>query len=118
MTKYVLAGCFGSGDAEAYGLVEAKDEQLKFLDFLVGEKSLRFGIGSAISQLSKLNIYPSEIALDLLMLAIMVQAADTRLNRIQTSQDAWTREISKQLVKLLNWVWQIWSNRPLKQLLL
>lgn len=93
MTKYVLAGCFGSGDAEAYGLVEAKDEQLKFLDFLVGEKSLRFGIGSAISQLSKLNIYPSEIALDLLMLAIMVQAADTRLNRIQTSQDAWTREI-------------------------
>jgi hypothetical protein len=93
MTKYVLAGCFGSVDAEAHALAWTKDEQLKLLDFLVGKKSLRFGIGSAISQLAKLNIYPSEVGLDLLMAAIMVQAADTRLNRIQTSQDAWTREI-------------------------
>ena len=93
MTKYVLAGCFGSSDTEAYALAGVNDEQLKFLDFLVGKKSLRFGIGSAISQLAKLNIYPSEVGLDLLMVAIMVQAVDTRLNRIQTSQDAWTREI-------------------------
>ena len=93
MTKFVLAGCFGAADAEANALAGAKDEHLKLLDFLVGKKSLRFGIGSAIKQLSKLNIYPSEVGLDLLMVAIMVQAADTRLNRVQTSQDAWTREI-------------------------
>jgi hypothetical protein len=106
MTKYVLAGCFGNADTEAYALAGTKDEQLKLLDFLVGKKSLRFGIGSAVKQLAKLNIYPSEVGLDILILAVMVQAADTRLNRIQTSQDAWTREI-KLIVPVSNT--ELWS---------
>ncbi|RAP34403.1 hypothetical protein B1207_15810 [Legionella quinlivanii] len=92
MTKHILAGCFGETDTE-YEYSKKENEQLSFLDFLTGKKSLRFGIGSTIKQLDRLNIYPSEVALDLLILAIMVQAADVRLNRIQSSQDAWTREI-------------------------
>ncbi|HAT3869055.1 Qat anti-phage system QueC-like protein QatC [Legionella pneumophila serogroup 2] len=94
MTKYILAGCFGRADAAAeHKHTEKKDEERIFLDLLTGKKSLRFGIGSAIKQLAKLSIYPSEVGLDLLIFAVMVQAADTRLNRIQSSQDAWTREI-------------------------
>lgn len=106
MTKYVLAGCFGNIDTNAYALTAASDEQLKLLDFLEGKKSLRFGIGSAIRQLAAFNIYPSEVGLDLLMLAVMVQAADTRLNRVQSSQDAWTREI-KLIAPVSNT--QLWS---------
>ncbi|HAU0843168.1 TPA: Qat anti-phage system QueC-like protein QatC [Legionella pneumophila] len=93
MTKYILVGGFGSADAAEHKYTEKKGEQLKFLDFLTGKKSLRFGIGGAIRQLAKFNIYPSEVGLDLLIFAVMVQAADTRLNRIQSAQDAWTREI-------------------------
>lgn len=93
MTKYILAGHFGNSDAAAHVLVAKQGERLKLLNLLAGRKSLKFGIGSAVNQLAKLNIYPSEVGLDLLVLAVMVHAADTRLNRIQTSQDAWTREI-------------------------
>jgi hypothetical protein len=39
------------------------------------------------------GLYPSEAGVDVLVLAAMVHAADTRINRVQTSQDAWTREL-------------------------
>ena len=92
MTQYVLAGFFGSADKKT-ALALTKNKQHALLNFLYDEKSLRPDIKSAINQLGKLNIYPTEVALDLLVLALMVQVADTRLNRIKTSQDAWTREI-------------------------
>ncbi len=93
MTQYVLAGCFGVTDTQAFARVEAENKQFKSLDFLSTNNSLKFGIKDAIEDLDDCNIYPTEVALDLLVLALMVQVADTRLNRIQTSQDAWTREI-------------------------
>ena len=93
MTQYVLAGCFGVTDTQAFARVEAENKQFKSLDFLSTNNSLKFGIKDAIEDLDDYNIYPTEVALDLLVLALMVQVADTRLNRIKTSQDAWTREI-------------------------
>jgi hypothetical protein len=51
-------------------------------------------MGGAIRNLSKLGVYPSEIGVDVLVLAAMVHAADTRISRVQTSQDAWTRELA------------------------
>ena len=93
MTQYVLAGCFGVTDTQAFARVEAENKQFKSLDFLSTNNSPIFCIKDAIRQLDELNIYPTEVALDLLVLALMVQGADTRLNRIKTSQDAWTREI-------------------------
>jgi hypothetical protein len=107
MIKYILAGHFGALDAGAYEINAKHNEQLKLLDFLAGKKSLQFGIGSTVKQLAGLNIYPSEVGLDLLILAVMVCAIDTRLNRIQTSQDAWTREI-KLIVPVSDVL--LWSN--------
>jgi hypothetical protein len=40
-----------------------------------------------------MGVFPSEIGLDLLVLAAHVQAADTRISRSTESQDGWTREI-------------------------
>ncbi len=92
MTQYVLAGFFGSADKKT-ALDLTENTQRALLDFLYNEKSLRPDIKSAIKQLDERNIYPTEVALDLLVLALMVQVADTRLNRDQISQDAWTRKI-------------------------
>jgi hypothetical protein len=63
------------------------------IDLLGGNRTLRYGMGGGIRNLSKLGVYPSEIGVDVLVLAAMVHAADTRINRVQTSQDAWTREL-------------------------
>jgi hypothetical protein len=50
-------------------------------------------MGGIIRNLGRLGVHPSEVGVDVLVLAAMVHAADTRINRVQTSQDAWTREL-------------------------
>lgn len=85
MTQYTLLGYFGDEDKPS--LLQDKT----FLAFDFGE--LQFGVKETIKQLKNNGLYPSEIAFDLLFLAILVQAADSRLNRIIASQDAWSREI-------------------------
>jgi len=44
-------------------------------------------------QLEEDRVIPSEIGIDLLVLAAHVHAADTRISRAEQSQDSWTREI-------------------------
>lgn len=44
-------------------------------------------------QLRALHMQPSEVAMDLLVLASAVFAADTTISRFHHSQDSWTREI-------------------------
>jgi hypothetical protein len=63
------------------------------LRFVKAEKRLDFGIGRALDDLAKLKIFPTETAVDLMVLAAHVHAADTRLSRETESQDNWTREI-------------------------
>ncbi|MCA7990635.1 Qat anti-phage system QueC-like protein QatC [Burkholderia cepacia] len=46
-----------------------------------------------LTSLKKLGVYPSEIGIDLLVVAAHVHAADTRISRAEQSQDSWTREI-------------------------
>jgi len=59
----------------------------------VSKRRFEHGIGRALDDLAKLGVYPSEIGLDLLVLAAHVHAADTRISRTTESQDTWTREI-------------------------
>lgn len=61
--------------------------------FIQGEKRLGYGVGQAIDGLTRRGIIPSETALDLMLLAATVMAADTRISRATESQDSWTREI-------------------------
>lgn len=92
MARQILIGHMGPGDAPPAfnddGLAQHP------VDFLGGNRTLRFGIGGAIRTLGKMSVFPTEVGVDLLVLAAMVHAADTRFSRVQTSQDAWTRELS------------------------
>ena len=63
------------------------------LDLVASEKVLGNGIGAALSDSKKLRVFPTEMALDLLVLAAHIHAADTRISRWTESQDTWTREI-------------------------
>lgn len=61
--------------------------------FVDGERRLSHGIGQAMDQLLALGLRPSEDAVDLALLAAVINAADTRISRDSESQDGWTREI-------------------------
>ncbi|HHN8279308.1 TPA: Qat anti-phage system QueC-like protein QatC, partial [Morganella morganii] len=91
MKRQLLVGLFGADDQIEISM--GSDEQKTFVQLIEGKNHLAHGIGSALSCLNKLGIYPSEIGLDLLILAALVHAADTRISREQQSQDSWTREI-------------------------
>jgi hypothetical protein len=91
MKKQVVIGTFGDEgklETSSYG-----DANITLFPLVTGNGSLGMGISDAIHDLSLLNIFPTEIGLELLFLAAHVYAADTRISRAIESQDAWTREI-------------------------
>lgn len=91
MKRQLLAGRFGPDDH--VDVPVGVDEQRTYLQLAAGEKSLDHGIGGALTSLKKIGVFPSEIGIDLLVLAAHVHAADTRISRAEQSQDSWTREI-------------------------
>ncbi|MBD9357289.1 Qat anti-phage system QueC-like protein QatC [Methylomonas albis] len=91
MMRHLIAGRFGPDDQ--IHIPNATDEQVTRLELVAGEKSLDHGIDGALTSLKNLNVFPSEIGLDLLIVAAHVHAADTRISRVEQSQDSWTREI-------------------------
>ncbi len=91
MNRHLLVGRYGPDDQIT--IPSAPDEQVTNLQLVIGEKSLDHGIGGALTDLKALGVSPSEIGLDLLVLAAHVHAADTRISRAQQSPASWTREI-------------------------
>ena len=91
MNRQLIAGRFGPDDQ--IDIPNADDEQVTQLQLVAGQKSLDHGIGGALTSLKGLGIFPSEIGLDLLIVAAHIHAADTRISRAEQSQDSWTREI-------------------------
>lgn len=83
MTRYVLSAQLGPEDKAP--IATAPDEQLAHLDFLDDAGVLRHGIGRVLRDLKQLNLQPSAIGLDLLVAAVLIHAADTRINRSQVS---------------------------------
>lgn len=63
------------------------------IPFLASDGSLRFGLQATISELSKIDIYPSESGIDAIIIGMMVYIADMKISRSKQSQDSWTREI-------------------------
>jgi 7-cyano-7-deazaguanine synthase in queuosine biosynthesis len=92
MTKHVIYGHFGSSDKPS--ITSVNGEQFTFLNLLDHEGKLAYGINKVINDLAKLNLFPSQVGIELLILAAHVQAADTRISRSSESQDSWTREIN------------------------
>jgi hypothetical protein len=64
------------------------------ISFINADRRLDFGLGQALEQLTAVGLRPSEVAVDLALLAATLTAADTRINRRSESQDGWTREIT------------------------
>lgn len=91
MKRHVISGRYGPSDRGALPLGEG--EVQTNLDLVAGERTLDHGIGRALSDLTRLGVHPSEIGVDVLVLAAHVHAADTRVSRATESQDGWTREI-------------------------
>ncbi len=91
MRQHVIIGRFGPADRIA--IPTAIGEVATKLDLVASEKMLGHGIGAALTDLKKFQVFPTEIGLDLLILAAHIHAADTRISRATESQDNWTREI-------------------------
>lgn len=91
MRRHVITGRYGPGDRSRMPLGDGEAETR--LDLVVGERSLGHGVGRALADLSRLGVFPSEVGLDVLVLAAHVHAADTRVSRDSESQDGWTREL-------------------------
>jgi hypothetical protein len=91
MRRHVLAGRFGPDDR--LPIPAAGDEVATSFDLVASNKGLDYGIGHALDDLPKLRVFPTEVGLDLLILAAHIHAADTRISRVTESQDSWTREI-------------------------
>jgi hypothetical protein len=90
MRRHVLIGRFGPDDKTR--IPKARDEIASTLQLATG-KNLDHGIGKALADLRALKLAPSEMGVDILVVAAHVHAADTRISRSSESQDAWTREI-------------------------
>jgi hypothetical protein len=91
MRRHLIVARFGAADRIAIPAGEA--EVATAVQFVAANRRLDHGIGDALDNLTRLRISPSEIAVDLLVVAALVHAADTRISRSTESQDTWTREI-------------------------
>ena len=92
MRRFNLIGRLGPDDNASIKLVQT-DSTVYEIDFLDGKRRMGFGIGQALDQLASLGLRPSERAIDLVFLAALVNAGDTRVSRSINAQDGWTREI-------------------------
>jgi len=91
MTRHLIVGRCGSKDESP---VQAAGEEVRTeVNLIDARGSFDYGIGEALNALSRLQIFPTEVGLDLLVLASLVHLADTRISRDTESQDSWTREI-------------------------
>jgi hypothetical protein len=91
MKRHVLAGRYGPDDQ--LNIPVNGDEQLTNLQLIIGERTLDHGVGGALTSLKALGVHPTEMGIDLAVVAAHVHAADTRISRAHESQDSWTREI-------------------------
>lgn len=91
MMRQVIYGRYGPNDTA--DIAVRSDETGTELNMLSPQNRLEHGMGNAVEDLTKMGLFPSGRAIDLLVLAAHVQAADTRVSRISQSQDSWTREL-------------------------
>ena len=92
MRRFSLIGRLGPDDKVTVPVLQ-KDSAVFEIDFLNANRRLGFGLGHALEQLSSLGLNPTEVALDLAIVAAHVNAGDTRISRAVNAQDGWTREI-------------------------
>jgi len=105
MNRHSFIARFGPADRVKVPLAQP-DSQETTIDFVSSNSRFDAGLGSALEQLADFGLAPSEHAFDLLLLAAMVFAADTRVSRDSESQDGWTREFHLYLPVSKPELWQ------------
>ena len=83
---------FGIRDTQSVPSIRGAARETS-LPFIRGSRRLNVGIGETLARLGGYQIFPSEIGVDLLVVATAIYCADTRISRMAHSQDNWTREI-------------------------
>jgi hypothetical protein len=91
MTKHTVIGRFGPSDP--ISVSQSEGEVTTALNLLGPRNELNHDISHAIEYLAQKGLAPSEIGIDVLILAAHVFASDTRISRSSESQDSWTREM-------------------------
>ena len=92
MRRFSLIGHLGP--EEKASIKPIQTDSIAFeIDFLDAERRMRFGIGQMLDQVASLGLRSTERAIDLVLLAALVNAGDTRVSRSTNAQDGWTREI-------------------------
>ncbi|TGG92481.1 hypothetical protein E4656_13485 [Natronospirillum operosum] len=92
MRRFSFIGRLGPHDNCRVETIQP-DADVYEIDFLDDDQNMGFGIGQALSQLASFGLQPSENGIDLVVLAALVNAGDTRVSRKLNAQDGWTREI-------------------------
>lgn len=92
MRRFSFIARLGPGDTAKVTVLQP-DSSVYDIDFLDDEGRLSFGLGQALQQLTTLGMTTPENAIDLALLAALVNAADTRMSRSKNAQGGWTREI-------------------------
>ena len=92
MRRFSLIGRLGPDDKALVKPIQT-DSTVYEIDFIDGKRRMGFGIGQALDQLASHGLRPSERAVDLVLIAAMINAGDTRVSRSINAQDGWTREI-------------------------
>lgn len=92
MRRFSLIGHLGPEEKASIKPIQT-DSTVFEIDFLDAERRMRFGIGQMLDQSASLGLRPTEDAIDLVLLAALVNAGDTRVSRSINAQDGWSREI-------------------------
>ncbi|WP_163520556.1 Qat anti-phage system QueC-like protein QatC [Klebsiella michiganensis] len=93
MSHQTIVARLGSGDNAAPTL-DRLQTLLTEINFLKDNGKLEFGLDKAIEGLGEYGLTPTDMSVDLALLAATVTAADTRISRRLNAQDFWTREIA------------------------
>lgn len=92
MKRHSIIVRLNPADTKTVPIID-KTSQVTELRFVDGDCRIGHGIGQLLGQLTHRGMYPTEIAIDLAILAATVIAADTKISRWADAQDSWTREI-------------------------
>lgn len=90
MKRHLLVGKLGPTDDPT---ISTRTDEVRSDVQLLNAGGMAYGVQTALNELRKFDLVPSEIGIDLLVLGALVYAADTRIARATEAQDGWTREI-------------------------
>lgn len=92
MGKVALITIVGPTDSDT-SIDKSGYENTATVSFLRNNNKSDVSINAFLKELKKLKLEPSEIAMDLLVIACSMYGADTRISRNDYAEDSWTRII-------------------------